>query len=78
MCSSRSDSLDKVNKEFPALALDTSLKKMTEPELDVVLGILTSFVDLRSAASGKKMDQAVRGLEQRVKEFGLFGEIGHC
>eukprot|EP00975_Prorocentrum_lima_P061974 12883010-Prorocentrum_lima.AAC.1 len=35
MCSSRSNSLDKVNTEFPALVLDKSLKNMTEPELDV-------------------------------------------
>eukprot|EP00975_Prorocentrum_lima_P009237 1967829-Prorocentrum_lima.AAC.1 len=72
MCSSRSNSLDKVNTAFPASVLDKNLKKITEAELDELLGFLKSSVDLRSAASGKKMDQAALDLEQPVKEFGLF------
>eukprot|EP00975_Prorocentrum_lima_P015401 3261968-Prorocentrum_lima.AAC.1 len=58
LCNTRQTSLDKVNTEFPALVLDKSIKKVTEADLDMILGFLTSFVDLRSAASGEKMDQA--------------------
>eukprot|EP00975_Prorocentrum_lima_P036836 7751562-Prorocentrum_lima.AAC.1 len=61
---SRQCSLDKVNTEFPALVLDDNIKNMIEPELEVVLGFLASFVDLRRATSGRKINEAIDKLEK--------------
>eukprot|EP00975_Prorocentrum_lima_P071543 12938285-Prorocentrum_lima.AAC.1 len=53
LCFDRSKSMDKVNTEFQALVLDEDLKVATKPELDVVLGCMTSFTDLRKAKATK-------------------------
>eukprot|EP00975_Prorocentrum_lima_P060394 12663980-Prorocentrum_lima.AAC.1 len=72
MCRSRQCSLDKVNTEFPALVLDDNNKEMTKPELEMVLGVLASFVDLRTATAGPNTNKAIDELEDLVKKLGLF------
>eukprot|EP00975_Prorocentrum_lima_P068317 12920025-Prorocentrum_lima.AAC.1 len=50
---------------------------MIEPELQVVLGFLASLVDLCTATSGSKINEAIAALDKLVKKFGLFGAIEH-
>eukprot|EP00975_Prorocentrum_lima_P061966 12882938-Prorocentrum_lima.AAC.1 len=45
----RAKSMDKINRDCPALVLSNNLPVMQELHLDYILGFLTSFMDLRQA-----------------------------
>eukprot|EP00975_Prorocentrum_lima_P045353 9497427-Prorocentrum_lima.AAC.1 len=72
--------MDKVNRDFPALVLSNDLPVMQEFAMDYLLGFLTSFTDLRQAKAERTATsaKAIEGLEERMKNFSLVGEIGHC
>eukprot|EP00975_Prorocentrum_lima_P067314 12914131-Prorocentrum_lima.AAC.1 len=72
--------MDNINRNFKALVLSNDLPAIQECAMDYILGLPTRFTDLHQvkAESTASSALAIKGLEERMKNFSLFGEIGHC
>eukprot|EP00975_Prorocentrum_lima_P068722 12922221-Prorocentrum_lima.AAC.1 len=68
--------MSKVNEVFSALVTPDNTQSLISPELDLVLGFIAYFMDLRITSSSSKVaKQATYKLTELSRDHGLVGEI---